>query len=160
MWSGPGYRIASLPSLSPWCPSQPQQLSFQSYPKITCPRQQIHPQHCFFLPPPRQAHPARGAASAAPLGTTALPFAAGMLAGEEAGDAGDAGDAGSKERGAQTTQSPSKEGHGDLSTHRCLTEPIYVQATCSPLQCPHLTHPSAPACCHRVLPSPQRPESY
>lgn len=87
------------------------------------------------------------------------PLPQGCSLGEEAWDAGDAGDAGSKERGAKETHNPSKESHGGLSSHRCLTEPIHVQATCSPLQCSHLTRPSAPACCHRVLLSPQRPES-
>lgn len=87
------------------------------------------------------------------------PLPQGCSLGEEAWDAGDAGDADSKQGGAQTTHSPSEEGHGGRSTHRCLTEPIPVQATSSPLQYSHLTQPSPPACCHQVLPSPQRPES-
>lgn len=116
-------------------------------------------------PPPSQAHRARGAASAAPLATTALPFAAGMVAGGRASGCRGctqqrergtnnpskrgAKAIHSKERGAQTAHSPSEEGHGGLSTHRCLTEPTHVQATCSPLQCSHLTHPL----CTSLLPS-------
>lgn len=50
MWSDPGHRIAFLPSSSLCSPSQPQQLSFQSYPKIAHPRERIHSQHCSFLP--------------------------------------------------------------------------------------------------------------
>lgn len=74
------------------------------------------------------------------------PLPQGCSLGEEAWDAGDAR---SKERVAQKTHSPSEEWHGAHSTHRCLTEPIHVQATCSLLQCSHLTHPL----CTSLLPS-------
>lgn len=84
------------------------------------------------------------------------PLPQGCSLGEEAWDAGDARSKDreaqtthSKERGAQTTHGPSEEGHGGLSTHRCLTEPIHVQVTCSQLQCSHLTH----TLCTSLLPS-------
>lgn len=91
--------------------------------------------------PPSQAHPACGAASAASLSTTALPFAAGMLAGGRG--LGCRRCRGCRQQGERGTDNPSEEGHGGL------TEPIHVLATCSPLQCSHLTHPL----CTSLLPS-------
>lgn len=109
------------------------------------------PSSALLLPAPRQARHILPVVQ--PLQHRWLPqpcpLPQGCSPGEEAWDAGDAGDAGSKERGAKTARSPSGEGHGGLSTHRCLTEPIHVQATCSQLQCSHLTHPL----CTSLLPS-------
>lgn len=135
MWSDPGHRAASLPSPCPQSPSQPQQLSLQPHPKITrsfpstATTPQTHGRHI----------PARGAASAASLGTTALPFAAGMLTEEER--LGMQGMQAARRGGAVTTHGPSKEGCGRHSTHSCLRDPSPVQVTRSPLQCSHLAHP-------------------
>lgn len=77
------------------------------------------------------------------------PLPQGCSLGEEAWDAEDEG---SKERGAQKTHSPSEEEHEAHSTHRHLTEPIHVQATCSaavlPPPSPPLHQPVAIGCCH------------